>query len=190
MKRTNPNHLFMKPFAKTSATLGLALTLTMPASAGLVTFQVNMSAQTSLGHFNPATDIVVLAGDAINSWSTSASPLTSSAADPNIWQGTFDVSGSTGTTVQYKYVMSTSGGLVWEGNVGPGGGTGNRTFSLGGGAQSLPLVYFNNVTNSTSVTDLIIFQVDLSVQTALGNFDPASGTVNLAGEFNAWSTSA
>ena len=166
------------------------LTAALPASATLVTFQVNMSAQTALGNFNPNTDTVNVAGDAINSWSTSASPLTSSSADANVWTGTFDVSGSAGATVQYKYDMGTGAGVVWEGIVGGGGGSGNRTFALPASAQTLPVVYFNNVTNSTSVSNLITFQVDMSVQMGLGNFDPSSGTVNIAGEFNSWNATA
>src|SRR5215813_13993209 len=147
-----------------SAGLCIALTAALPASANLVTFQVNMSAQIALGNFNPTTDTVNVAGDPINGWSTSASLLTS--ADMNIWTGTFDVSGSLGATVQYKYVINTpSPPPIWEGTVGPGGGNGNRTFTLGAGAQSLPVVYFNNASNSISVTNAITFQVDMSVQT-------------------------
>ena len=180
----------MKTLAQITSGLFMALASTLTAFAVPVTFQVNMSAQTGLGNFNPAADSVVVAGDAINTWSTSASPLTNNLSNPGVWQGTFDVTGSAGSTVQYKYVMNTAGGLVWEGNVGAGGGTGNRSFALAAGAQTLPVVYFNNVTNSSSVTNLITFQVDLAVQISLGNFDPATGTVNLAGEFNGWSASA
>ena len=179
----------MKSLTNISAGLCIALTAALPASATLVTFQVNMSAQIALGNFNPTTDTVNLAGDPINGWSTSASPLTT--ADTNIWTGTFDVTGSAGATVQYKYVINTpSGPPTWEGTVGPGGGNGNRTFALGSSAQTLPVVYFNNASNSLSVTNVITFQVDMSVQTSLGNFDPSSGLVNLAGPFNSWSTSA
>ena len=180
----------MKTLAKIAAGLCIALSAAIPANGIPVTFQVNMSAQTALGNFNPTTDTVVVAGDAINSWSTSASPLASSVADSNIWTGTFDIAATAGATVQYKYVMNTNGVAVWEGNVGAGGGTGNRSFALAASAQTLPVVYFNNVTNSTSVTNEITFQVDLSVQISLGNFDRATGTVNLAGEFNAWSATA
>jgi len=116
--------------------------------------------------------------------------LASSTADTNIWEGTFDVAGTAGSTVQYKYVINTASSAVWEGQVGAGGGTGNRTFALAATNQTLPVVYFNNVTNSTSVANSITFQINMSVQTALGNFDPTSGTVNIAGEFNNWSASA
>ena len=160
------------------------------AQAVQITFQVNMSAQTALGNFDPVNDSVVVAGDAINAWSTTASPLTSSAPDTNLWVGTFDVQGTAGATAQYKYVMITPAGPVWEGNVGTGGGTGNRTFAIPTTNQVLSAVFFNNVTNSTSVTNLITFQVNMSVQIALGKFDPSSGTVYIAGEFNNWNATA
>ena len=180
----------MKTLSKLFAVLSMTLALADWAGAVQVTFQVNMSAQIGLGNFDPANDSIVVAGDPINSWSTSASPLSSSVANSNIWVGTFDVTGTPGALAQYKFVMNTAAGTVWEGQVGSGGGTGNRTFTITATNEVLPAVYFNNVTNSTSVTNQVTFRVDMSVQTTLGNFDPASGTVNLAGEFNNWSSSA
>ena len=181
----------MKTRLAVLSALGVLLGGSNIASAIQVTFQVNMSSQASLGNFDPVTDTVVVAGNPLNNWSTAASPLTPSPADTNIWVGTFDISSTAGSSVQYKYVMNTSkAGLIWEGNVGSGGGTGNRTFTLQAGSQTLPLVYFNNVTNSTTVSNAITFQVNMSVQTTLGNFDPASGTVTIAGEFNNWTTTA
>jgi hypothetical protein len=180
----------MKPLGQVLFSLIPLLGSVSLATAAQVTFQVNMSAQIGLGNFNPATDTVNVAGDPINGWSTSASPLAGSASNTNIYEGTFDVTGTAGSTGQYKYVMNTASGAVWEGNVGTAGGTGNRTFSVQDTNQVLPVVYFNNVTNSTTVNNSITFQIDMSVQTALGNFDPSSGTVTIAGEFNGWSTTA
>jgi len=180
----------MKTLSKTLISVIAPVGFAGLATAAQVTFQVNMSSQIGLGNFNPTTDSVTVAGDPINSWSTSASPLTNSASDARLWVGAFDVTGTAGATAQYKYVITTRQATVWEGNVGTGGGTGNRTFRIWDTNQELPVVYFNNVTNSTTVSNAITFRVDLSVQTALGNFDPASGTVTMAGEFNGWSATA
>lgn len=163
----------------------------MPAAfAAQVTFQVNLSAQTALGRFDPATDAVSVAGDPINGWSTAESPLVPSDTTPGLWTGTFDVSGNPGATGQYKFVMTTATGTTWEGNVGTGGGTGNRTFRLADTDQTLPVVFFNNVTATSSVTSAVTFRVDMAVQISQGAFDPDGGTVTLAGEFNAWNTAA
>src|ERR1051326_3243611 len=161
-------------------TCGLA-NLAPMAKASPVTFQVNMGAQFVRGSFHPDTDTVLVAGDAINGWSTTASPLTNSVVDTNIWLETFDVPGDAGTAVQYKFIYnSAANGVVWEGNVGPGG-SGNRTFTLTGSAQILPVVYFNNVTKATTVTVQVTFQVDMSVQIAQGAFNPSTDTVSVAG---------
>jgi hypothetical protein len=171
------------------AGLGVMFCSAATALAGQVTFQVNMSAQTALGNFNPALDTVSVAGDAINGWSTTASLLAPSPTDPNIWLGTFEVTGAAGITVQYKFVMLTSSGTTWEGNVGPGGPTGNRTLTLSDADQTLPVVFFNNVTSGAKVSADVTFQVNMAVQIALGSFDGSLGTVSVAGEFNGWSTS-
>jgi hypothetical protein len=167
---------------------GLLMGATVIASAVPVTFQVNLGAQTALGKFNPATDTVRASGG-FNSWATDFI-LTGSEANPNIYWGIFNVSGTSGSSIQYKYIMSTASGLTWEGNVQSGNPNGNRTFVLASTNQTLPAVYFNNVTNSTSVTTPVTFQVNMSVQSALGNFDPASGTVSVGGDFNSWSPTA
>ena len=179
---------------KTSSLLVGLLGLTVGCAttqAAWVTFQVNMSAQVALGDFTPETGAVFVAGDPINGWSESASPLEPSVENADIWTGTYEVTGTAGNTCQYKFVMlSSTGATVWEGNVGTGGGTGNRTLIIADTDQTLDVVYFNNVTSGTSVTSEVTFQVNMSVQTTLGNFDPETGAVYLAGEFNEWSTSA
>lgn len=154
-----------------------------------VTFQVNLSAQVALGNFDPAADAVSVAGDPINGWSPSTSFLAASPGDPNLWTGTFDVAGEPGATAQYKFVMVTANATTWEGNVGSGGGNENRTFTLTEADQTLPVVFFNNVTSGVNVSSDVTFQVNMSVQTELGVFDPEAGTVNVAGEFNGWNTS-
>lgn len=175
---------------RASIQLGLCLLGALTASAVQVTFQIDTSVQTALGQFDPATDGVFVAGDAINSWSATASELTRSETNPKVWVGTFDVPGAEGDTVQYKFVLNTAAGTRWEGNVGPVGPNGNRSFVLAAEDQVLPLVYFNNVTEASGVKPRVTFQVDLSVQAAAGNFDPAADTVTVAGEFNNWSTTA
>lgn len=175
----------MKTRTKLLAVLGMMLSSAATALGAQVTFQVNMSAQVALGNFDPASGTVSAAGG-FNGWATSASPLAPSPGDPNIWTGTFDVTGDPGSTAEYKFVLNDS---TWEGNVGPGGPNGNRTFTIADTDQTLPVVFFNNVTSGSTVTSDVTFQVDMSVQIALGGFDPAVSTVSVAGEFNGWSAS-
>ncbi|MBN9692359.1 MAG: hypothetical protein J0M24_19090 [Verrucomicrobia bacterium] len=168
----------------------LLATVVTATVAAPVTFQVDLSVQTALGAFNPATDGVFVAGDPLNGWSPTESPLTPSPGNPSIFVGTYDVSGTAGETGQYKFLLATGTGQVWEGNVGTGGGTGNRTLTISDTDQTLPVVYFNNVSGGTAVTSDVTFQVNMSVQTEMGNFNPESDTVTVAGEFNGWNPTA
>ena len=173
---------------KHRAWLGLLLGTALMASAVPITFQVDMSAQKSLGNFDPAVDSVFAAGS-FNSWSTSDLVLAPSSASPEIYVATFDdTTDAVGSTIQYKFVLSTAAGLTWEGNVGAAGGTGNRSFALADTAQVLPVVFFNNITNGALVNAEVTFQVNMSLQLAQGTFDPEVGPVSVAGDFNSWTT--
>lgn len=155
-------------------------------------FSVNMGVQAALGNFNPATDSVYVAGDVFNNnWAAGAQVLTNSLSDPNVWQGTFNLTNTVGSTVNYKFIMNTFlSGVVWESNgVGPNGAQ-NRQFTYTNQALTLPTVYFNNITNSSSlVTTQVTFKVNLAAQIARGTFDPNAGTVSVAGDVfnNNWS---
>lgn len=159
------------------------------------TFSVNLGVQAALGNFNPATDSVYVAGDVFNNnWAVGAQTLTNSLSDPNVWQGTFNTTNTVGSTVNYKFIMFTSlSGEVWENNgVGPNGAQ-NRQYTYTNVATTLPTVYFNNVTSSTSlVSTQVTFKVNLAAEVARGAFDPVNGTVTVAGDVfnNSWNAAA
>jgi arabinogalactan endo-1,4-beta-galactosidase len=130
--------------------LGLAvLAFLSPGwAAAPVTFQVDMSVQMTLGSFCPGQgERVTVAGDAINNWDVSASVLTNSVADSNLYVGTFNLTNASGSAVNYKFVMDG----VWERNgIGPGGAQ-NRRFTLEGAPQTLPAVFFDTLTTGSSL---------------------------------------
>jgi hypothetical protein len=155
-----------------------------------VTFQVDMSVQAELGNFNPATDYVYVSG----AWDweeNTAVQLTQSVTDTNVWAGTLNITNTPGTTVNYKFHMNTfSLGRIWESDgVGPGGAQ-NRQFIFPETATNLPAVYFNNVTNTTSmVTVPVTFAVNLAVEIARGVFNPDYDTVHVSGDaVNNWNS--
>lgn len=158
-----------------------------------VKFQVNIGTQIALGNFNPASDFVYVAGDAVNNWVAGATTLSPNGGDANIYEGTVSITNTIGSTVNYKFIMNTSvQGQIWENNgVGPNGAQ-NRQFTFPATSTNLPLVYFNNITNSSSlITTQITFNVNLAAQIALGTFDPNGGTVSVAGDaINNWSPTA
>lgn len=139
-----------------------------------VTFQVDLAVQLARGNFDPTTGTVSVAGDALNNWNTSASMLTQSTTESNLWTGTFTITGSPGMAMLYKYVLN---GSTWE-------SINNRTSTLSTtNAQTLPLVFFNDVGNLGPLTlgALVGGQLGLSwtagplirLQTATGLSAPA-----------------
>ncbi len=170
-----------------------------------IQFRVDMTQQIVLGNFIPGTSIVYARGS-FNNWgndntATSPFPLTNNPAGPNTNLYTGVYQGPTGTeggfaanhgSVQfYKYYIDTGGN--WESpSVQSVDSTGNRVFNLlqTSGALVLPQVYFNDLPPVPPVTNFLTFQVDMSVQAALGRFTPPPNgfdVVELRGSFNNWS---
>ncbi len=166
-----------RTFLALAATVGLAISPL--ARAVPVTFQVDVSIQMALGKFNPGSDTVIAAGS-FDNWSTTLLVLSPSASNPNIYMGTYnDTADPVGGTMQYKYILNSGGTLNWESR-------NNRTATLASSAQTLPVIYFNDV--STAATGgLITFNVNMKVQRELGRFNPDTDTVICAGTFDNWS---
>src|SRR5436190_2760227 len=162
-----------------------------------VAFQVNMAQQINIGAFDPNTSIVYSRGF-FNGWGT-GNAMTNDPSirttnqfglvSSNVYIAYIDVTGSPGQTVDYKYFFDT--GATWES---PTPGTGdpadnnNRFFNLPTNAASLPIIYFNDAVYAPKATNATTFQVDMTSQVLNGSFDPASGTVELRGNFNGWGT--
>lgn len=153
-----------------------------PPGVTAVTFQVNLAVQEAIGNFDPTTHTVQARG-AFDNWGTGIN-LSPSPANTNIYEGTVDITGAVGTVIEHKFVINQAGTLAWEGNVGPAGPNGNRTLTLASTNQILPVVYFNNLTNSTGAGIPVTFQVNMSAQIVLGTFNPSSGIVEVRGPFH------
>jgi len=181
------NNYAIKSWLVTGLTFGAVLM----ASAVSVTFQINMSVQTALGQFDAtAGDYVVVGGD-FNSWSTSAFVLTQTSTNADVWQGTVDLTAS--SYPNYKFIMirsSQTPTTVWEIDGLGSGGAQNRWFGVGTSDQVLSVVYFNNINTVPSNVANVTFQVNMSVQTAAGVFDPVNGPLVVAGSFNNWDTTS
>jgi hypothetical protein len=167
---------------------GLTLCVTSLANANtLVTFQVDMTQQIALGNFTPGANVVNARGF-FNGWGTSALTNNPSGSNTNLYSGTFDnTADPNGGVMNYKYCIDSGG---WESTTGCGGGGDNRTAGLpatSGASLVLPIVYFNNALPSlTPVTDNITFQVDMTQQIAVGNFQPGTSVVYVRGSYNGW----
>jgi len=158
----------------------LAITSTIAFAQIPVTFQVDMSVQISLNNFTPGSDVVVVrgsfqedAGDPGGNWQGQMFELSDPDMD-EIYTITIDMpSDSAGKTYEFKYVINTDG---WESSP-------NRTFTLTGPSQTLPVVYFNNFDGS-GATNTINFLADLSGILnvgAGGAFDPEQDSIQVQG---------
>jgi hypothetical protein len=165
----------------------------------LVTFQVDLAQQINTEAFDPLSSTAQARG-LFNGWGTTAIAQTNDPSilrtnqfglvTSNVYVGTYEIVGSPGQTVDYKYYIDT--GASWDS---PAPSTGdpvdnnNRFFNLGTGpTQAVPIVFFNDSPYSPVATNDITFQVDMTAQILTGNFDPSSGTVELRGDFNGWGT--
>ncbi len=143
--------------------IGLMFTGILTVSANQVTYQVNMEVQRALGNFNPAAgDTVVVSGTfSATDWATT-STLAASVTDSNIYTGTFNNNVTAGSTENHKFIINPGGNspanqLVWESRD-------NRSFQVTAGNQTLPLVYFNDLTNApTPSTNNFIAGADFSL---------------------------
>ncbi len=166
-----------------------------------VTYNVDMSVQEQLGNFNPANgDTVFVSGNFATTngvWLQTATDgstnyiLTLVPGTTN-YTGTFTITNGVGTEENHQFVINPGGNfagtLIWEPNVigGP-----NRYFPVPAVNTNLPLVFFNDVSNANQlVTIPVTFSVDMSVQSALGNFDEANDIVLVSGDFNGFTANS
>ena len=158
-----------------------------PAPTNNVTFQVDMSAQILLGRFTNAPDGYVRVSGAFNGWSASIdftnNPAAAGSAS-NIYSQTFPVTGFPGGQPgEYKFRAPI--GDTWE-------SINNRaSFTLTGGDQVLPLVFYNNA----SPCDLLATETPVTFTLLLTNgtvdidgivFDKANDKVYINGDFLGW----
>lgn len=170
----------------------LASALTAPAITA--SYYVDMSVQIALGRFNPATDTVFVFGNfsdpPFEQTATDGSTnyiLAPTGTNADVYTGTFTLmTNAPGTFEYHQFVMNPGGafsGLVYEPDINGGTG-GNRFFTVPAANTNLPTVFFDDVTNvSQEVVTPVTFYVDMSIQEALGNFDPATDFVVVAGDW-------
>ncbi len=156
-----------------------------------VSFQVDMTAQIANGSFDPGGGDQIQARGSFQGW-TGGFWLTNSLADTNRYSGTYDIPSAPGTPFEYKFVSIKAGDdpNSWNNSEQLSLAGGNRSFTLAGGAQVLPLVYYaNQLPTGATPTNPMTFQIDMAVQTAKGIFHAETGdAMEVRGEFdsNPW----
>jgi hypothetical protein len=153
-----------------------------PSYTVQVTFQVDMQVAIQQGKFTPGSDYVDVFGG-FNNWSVTGILLNNVAGTSNYMAVLTTSSLSTNTDYTYKFAIDGYSG-TWEGNVGPTNDIANRHFTLTNTVQSLPLVFWNNVTNANFSYN-VGFAVNMTAEDAMGVFTPGSDAVFVNGD---WST--
>jgi hypothetical protein len=148
-----------------------------------VTFSVDMTAQVASSAFNPGNgDKVYVGGSFEPTPFAFGLQLTNNptAANTNIYSGTYPDQNLTNTLETYKFKFHNVAGNADTYDADP-----NRNFTLRGGGQVLPRIYFNNIPATPSATtNYITFQIDMGPQIYLGHFNPGAGDlIELSGGF-------
>jgi len=154
-------------------------------SASTVTFNVDMRLPAQ-GSFHPATDTVFIAGN-FTDWGTGAIRMLDTNND-TIY--TVDVNTLTsGDLAIYKFIWS-NGARTWEsGTVGDDiipSTDGNRIYGVHDGTNDVSRWWKNTNPVAELADGNIFFEVDMSVLTELGVFNPDVDSVQIRGGFNGW----
>ena len=165
---------------------GLLLASAVGAYAVPVTIQVDMGYRISQGQFNTDGSDHIEVQSSFNRTSGWGGNQLTNVPTSTIYQNTFDITNpAPNTVVEYKFhIWGTRDvweSLSWYPN-------GNRRFTLANAAQSLPSAYFGDDSGQAQSIE-VTFQVDMSPQIGVGNFNPGAGDIIQAmGPFNrTWS---
>ena len=138
-----------------------------------VNFKCDMSVKIKQLGFNPATDILTIAGN-FNGWNATANPLAKGANDSiyTLAIDTFHVN----DTLFYKYVIN---GGTWENDP-------NRTIVVPAGGITVKTWWNNDSVFVPIGNGNINFGVDMSAQATIGIYDGAIDSLQVRGGFNSW----
>jgi hypothetical protein len=149
-----------------------------------VAFFVDMTAMTANGAFVPSRGDTVNAAGTFQSTAWSGFQLTNTpmGGNTNIYSGTYLDANPAGTPEQFKFTYISNGltstNTYYE-------DSDNRPFVVQSGAQTNATVYFSDLAGPPSATtNYVTFQVDMSYQIAVTNFNPATELIEVYGTFD------
>jgi hypothetical protein len=164
-----------------------------PTITANVTFQVDMAEQVNVGAFDTNTGSTVEVYGNFSGWGSEGT-LTNDAAitttnavgivSSNVYVGTFAITAPTNGTQEFKYV--TQPNTVYESPASFDSdvdNNNNRFFITT--SQTLSIVAFSDKPLTTTVTNNVTFEVDMTALLITGAFT-TNETVTLNGDFNNW----
>jgi len=133
-----------------------------PVATNAVTFQVDMTAKILNQEFDPTIGTVEVRGD-FDSWGDPPIILCTNditALNTNIYRAVVSISDGVGAFRSYKFWSSIAANTGWEnGN--------NRSFSIiSGSAQTIPVVYFDNVVPNAGTLTITLTATDAQLDWA------------------------
>jgi hypothetical protein len=149
-----------------------------------ITYRVDMTAQVQVGNFLTGDAIRVTgASAALTGWGAGVdltNNLALSGNASNIYSAVIGIQGVPGARGgDFKFRMNNG----WEETaIGD-----NRNFTITGGDQVLPLVYYFDQPPGAITNANVTFQVDMSPQVISGGFTNGVSAVTVSGLFNGWS---
>ncbi len=160
----------------------------LPASTNHVTFVVDMGVPIkefpAASGFDTNTDLLYVRGS-FNGWATQPEYQLFQVGGSSLYSNTVEIVAYGGSVIQYKFYGSAFPGeetpLLSCGGV--------RSLTINSTTVTAPLTYWNDRSLSDP-TNQITLQVDMSVQQAVGGFDPAIDQVFARGTFNNWGSLA
>lgn len=158
-----------------------ATTATLRAASTFVTFSVDMATNIANGTFTPGTGQVEAHGT-FNGWAALA--LVQQGTGTVYTNTVNDTTDTNGGRLDYKFVIS---GTNWE-TTASGQNRSVLLPTISGASLILPTAFFGD--DGAPVTNNVGFQVDLSQQLALGNFNPSTDQAVVRGIFNGWAGTA
>ena len=165
-----------------------------PGITANVTFQVDMAEQVHVGVFDTNAGSTVEVRGNFQGWS-GGSTLTNDptimttnatgVVTSNVYVGTFEMTGSTNGTEEFKYVMQP--GTAYENpSASDSDRDNNNNRFFGITTQTLPIVSFGDeALVFNTVTNDVTFIIDMSVQEYVSAFT-ATNTIEIHGDFNGW----
>lgn len=160
--------------------------ITAQASSSIVTFSVDMSTNIANGTFVPGTDQVSVGGS-FNGWAGPGLVLVQEGSSTIYTNTANDTSDANGNPIWYKFYNNDPSVNGFE-NTSDGD---NRVAILpatSGASLVLPTPFYAD--SGAVVSNNVSFQIDMSQQVVLGNFNPATDTMTVNGSFNGWGTTA
>lgn len=167
----------MKKLLSLTLVVFLISFMAVPAVAGNITFQLDMSNWVKLGKFDPMTQEVRITGDLVDpNWNPAQAPVLTDEDGDLVYTVALDIADG---DYQYKYLVGSDWGKDEL------QGQPNRSLTVAGDAV-LDVVFFDNldVITFAAAPDTMVnvhLAVNMTRQKQLGAFDPAADTVRVTG---------